>query len=387
MIKEARSSLGATDFRTAWDSVKTRKLKWRDRMTLQKQILAKWAEVDLEGALDAVMKEAWDGGNISVGGTHYFPDPLLEAFSQVFSDRPLDSWTLIQSGKYGVATQLLRSQWLASVSKTDGLLVASMLKTLPASLQVMAVRSMMDGATAGPGLESILAKIIEQSDEEHPEWIGEAFKRLPSDGDSRELRDRWTKSPEGNARKVTMMEWAATLQKMDAVKLAAELTSVPTDAQKEAIQVMLFQIKGNSPGLLAALDHAISVGELQAVSTASPSMIDTFGETGMLASEKLAEWGRSLPESPDTVDMYQRAIGRFIRDDLPRARRWLEEMPEGSWQRENGLAEFARQALVRKNDPTSTQWALDAITDPEVKARSTKWRQDWEARTDPNAGN
>ncbi|MES2437499.1 MAG: hypothetical protein V4584_00440 [Verrucomicrobiota bacterium] len=333
------------------------------------------------------MKEAWDEDGVSIGGTSYFPNPLLEAFSQVFSDRPLDSWALIQSGKYGLATQLLRSQWLASVSKTDGLLVASMLTGLPASLQMKAVKGMMEGTKAGPELEAILVKIIDQAGGQHDDWIQEAFKRLPSDGDPGALRNRWATLPEGDARKVTMMEWGASLRKMDAEKLATELKHIPADAQEEATQVMLSQIKAESPGLLAALDYAISAGQLQSVAKTSPWLIRNVGEMGLMAPEKLAEWGCNLPESSDTVEMFHMAIGRFIRDDIPRAKEWLEAMPEGSWQRENGLAEFSQQALVRKNDPVSSRWALDAISDPAIKAAAAKLRHDWETRTDPSIRN
>jgi hypothetical protein len=35
----------------------------------------------------------------------------------------------------------------------------------------------------------------------------------------------------------------------------------------------------------------------------------------------------------------------------------------------------------RKNDPESSQWALDSVTDPAIKAAASKWRQDWQDQT------
>lgn len=31
--------------------------------------------------------------------------------------------------------------------------------------------------------------------------------------------------------------------------------------------------------------------------------------------------------------------------------------------------------------PQSSQWALDAITDPAVRAKTLQWRRDWEEQT------
>lgn len=376
----AKWTLKKEDYQTAWNAVLTRKLARRDRMELQKRILAQWAEVDLKSALDAAIKEAWDGGGGNIGGTYYFPTSLLDAFSQVFSDRPLDAWELIQSGRYGMASELLRKQWVTSVSKSDGLLVASMLGSLSADLQKQAIAGIVQGVETSEEREAVVARIIGLAGEDHDDWIRQAFNQLPGGGDPAELRKRWSSLPDGTARKVAMIEWGASLKKMKDESLSAELEQIPPDARGTASQVIMSQLESTNPGLLTMLDFAISAGQLEAVSKLSPSAIADFSERGLVKSEKLAEWACNLPEGPDTVEMYYKAVGRYIRDDLPRAREWLEAMPEGSWQRENGLAEFSQQALWRKNDPAASQWALDAITDPAVKANAGKWRKDWETQ-------
>ena len=380
--KTTKPSLKANDFQRAWDGVASRKLSREDRISLQKEILAKWAQVDLAGAMDAAMKEAWDGRDFFKAGDRYYSgNDILTAFSQAFSDRPLDAWALIQSGRYGVGAQLLRGQWLAAVGKSNGLLLASMLGELPGSLQKQAVAAAMEGAKTGPEREALLAKIVGQAGENHDDWIQAAFKNLPDGGDSVALRERWSALPEGSARKATMMEWGASLRTMDADKLATELGDIPADAKAEATKAMLSQLNGSSPGLLSALDFAMATDQWGSLAESSAPQLASFGEQNHTDPVKLAEWGCNLPERPDTVEMYHKAIGRYIRDDLPRAKEWLEAMPEGTWQRENGLAEFSQQALWRKNDPAASQWALDAISDPAVKADAQQWRHDWEAQT------
>lgn len=370
--KEAKPNLQANEFQQAWDAVSTRKLSRSERQRLQVQILTKWAQVDLEGAMHAVLNEAWDDNDPFSDGY------ILGALSQEFSARPLEAWALIQSGKFGVGSQILRRQWLESVSNGNGLLVASMLTELPPSLQKQAVVSVLDGTKPGTERDAILARIIDQAGGQHDDWIQEAFANLPGEGNPGALRNRWSSLPAGPQRQVAMIQWGASLRELDADKLSSELANIPPEVKNEAMKAMLSQLNGESPGVLAAVEFALSSDQWQDVAESTSQLLANFSEMDPL---KLAEWGASLPERPDTVEIYHKAISRYIRDDLPRAREWLESMAEGSWQRENGLAEFSQQALWPKNDPAASQWALDTITDPAVKAAATKWRHDWQDQT------
>ena len=379
--KESKPKLKPNEFQKAWDAVASRKLSLSDRMSLQRKILEKWAEVDLAGAMDAAMKEAWDGDTSFSNGTYYFNAPLLSAFSQAFSDRPLEAWELIQSGKFGVGAQILRGQWLESVSKSNGLLVASMLSELPGSLQKEAVMESLRNAKAGPERDALIAKIIEQAGDKHDDWIQAAFKDLPGGGDPVALRNQWTALPAGAARQVAMMKWGASLRTLDAEKLSSELANVPENAKAETAKAMLSQLNGESPGLLSALEFAIATDQWGSLAKSTASQLANFGERNHMDPAKLAEWGSNLPQRPDTVETFHKSIGRYIRDDLPRAKEWFQSMPEGSWQRDHGLAEFSQQALWGKNDPAFSQWALDSITDPAIKAEAQGWRHDWEEQT------
>jgi hypothetical protein len=373
--KESPPTLKANEFRQAWDAVPSRKLSRDDRKRLQSQILAKWAQVDLEGALRAALEEAWDDNDpFSIG-------ILFGAFSAEFAARPLEAWALIQSGKLGVGSHIFRQQWLAAVAQKNGLLVASMLNEMPASLQCQAIEYALGNTKPGPDRDAILAKIIDQAAGQHDDWIQEAFKILPPGGDPAALRDRWSSLPAGSNRQVAMMQWGASLRLMDAEKLSAELSNVRPEFKNEAMKAMISQFNWQSPGLLAGLEFAVSSDQWGSVAKSTAPLLANFGETDRVDPAKLAEWGTTLPERPDTVETYHKAIGRYIRDDLPRAKTWFEAMPEGSWHREHGLAEFSQQALWRKNDPAASQWALDSISNPAVKAEAKKWRQDWQEQT------
>jgi hypothetical protein len=265
-----------------------------------------------------------------------------------------------------------------------------MLSELPASLQQEAIRNILHADvqskdSPASDRDAILAKIIDQAGGEHEDWIQEVFKNLPAGGDPAALRDRWAALSEGSARQVAMMQWGASLRTLDADKLSAELTNIPPEFRNESMKAMISQFSWDSPGLLAGLEFALASDGWGAVAKSAAPLLANFGERDYLDPVKLAEWGANLPERPDTVETYHKAIGRFIRDDLPRAREWFESMPEGSWTREHGLAEFSQQALWRKNDPEASRWALETITDPAVKAEATKWRQDWQEQTNGGA--
>lgn len=145
----AAMRIRSEDFRRAWEAVATTEQSLQERILLQISLLERWAEVDLETALDAAMAEPWDN---DLGWVQWssFEHPLADSFDKVFADRPLDTWTLITSDKYGVGTQLLRREWLSAVSAKNGPLVISMLGEVPPSLRAFAINSCMNEARTHP---------------------------------------------------------------------------------------------------------------------------------------------------------------------------------------------------------------------------------------------
>jgi hypothetical protein len=364
--------LTSADYRRAWDSLSLRPMPRAERIPLQRRMLESWAEIDLQAALDAAMSEAWGGGDNFIG---------LSSFKQVFIDRPMDSWALIQSGRYGVGSQLLRNMWVAAVMEQDKLLVASMLSEFPGRMGDRVMPDLMWGYQFDKQKEALAEKIIAQAGDEHDTWLQELCKELDSLGDPADLRDRWTTLPSGPSRTLAMLEWSASLRKLGAEALTAELASVPAGAEDDVTKAIISQLDYSSPGLLPALDFALASDCWPEVAPKAESYISNFARNTKTESRKLAEWAVTLPERPDTVEIYHKAIGRYIADDLPRAREWFESMPEDSWHRDNGLAEFSQQALWGKNDPVASQWALDSISDPAIQAKAQQWRLDWEKQT------
>ena len=375
-------SLRSEDYRRAWAAVASKELSLLDRRSLQVGLLKRWAEVDLEGALQAAMAEAWDNDyspNMSELGTA--GHPLIGAFAKAFAERPLDAWELINSGKFGVGAHILREQWVTSVAAKDGVLLVSMLAEVPPGMREFAINRAMDGAKTRPEvLQAILAKLLAlPPGKEGESWLKLAATNLPDGGDPVALREQWLNSQEGSSGTLALMSWGASLRRADAATLLKEWEGIPEARRGEAAKAMLSPMNYESKALTTAIDLAMQAGEWEYLAAKAPEQLrQNAHHTDPVA---LAEWAMDLPERPETVELFHRAVDRYIGDDLPRARGWLEEMEPGDWHRERGLAEYSQQALRRHQDPEASRWALDQITDPALKQAAEGWRQDWERET------
>jgi hypothetical protein len=369
----------AADFRRAWDAVAAKELPILERRSLQHDLLARWAQVDLEGALAAAMAEAWDNdynpGFEILGSSG---NPLITAFAQAFADRPLEAWALIQSGKFGPGAAIIRRQWVTTVGSRDPALLASMLGELPPSLQQFAVSQAVNEASANPGtLDAVLDRLAAYPPGEATDrWLSWIASSLPGDGDPAAFRDQALSLADGPARAVALAKWAASLRGAGDDKFAEEAGLVPDEAKEEAARAVMQALRPDSKSMLGAFDFAMDAGQWPLVAAEAPELLRRAPNSTDAA--RLADWAMDLPERPETVEIFHRAVDRYIGEDLGRAREWIAGMDEADWHRDRALAEFSQQALRRHQDPASSRWALDQIADPSLKATAEGWRRDWE---------
>jgi hypothetical protein len=369
----------AADFRRAWEAVAEKDLPIIERISLQHRLLERWAEVDLEGALDAAMAEAWDNDynpGFEILGTS--GHPLISAFAEVFADRPLDAWALIQSGRLGAGAAIARRQWVTAVGAREPALLASMLGELPPSLQQFAVGQAVNEAAPNPAtLSAVLDRIAAHpAGEASDRWLAWIASSLPGEGDPAGLRDQALSAPDGPARAVALAKWAASLRGADDETLATEAGRLPDEAKDGAARAMMHALRPDSKSLLGAFDFAMEAGQWQLVAAEAPELLRRAPNSTDAA--RLATWALDLPERPETVEIFHRAVDRYIGEDLGRAREWIASMDAADWHRDRALAEFSQQALRRHQDPESSRWALDLIGDPALKATAEGWRRDWE---------
>ncbi len=354
-------------FLRAWRLLSQEPLAPEARMTAQGALLKEWAAVDLDGAIQAYMGEAWDSRY--PGTVAFISEPLRNALFNAFSERPMESWKALKRDK--MTMQLLGSTWnLAMRYKDPGMMIA-MIGEMPANLQADAVENLV----VHEKHDALLDQLAKAATPEQAErWMMAAYIRAPKGGDPAALSAKWIEQAAGGERIHGMAAWASTLRRAELAAFATEWDKVPEADRGQAARLLLAPLNKDSPALLFAIDRAIEAGEWQAL---SQGVAEKLNEWKGMDRDGLAEWAMDLPAKPELIAIYQQAISKKLLDDPVAGRAWLEQLPEGDWHRECGFVELASRALRDHKDEAAAQRAIDAITDPEARHAAEKARYDW----------
>lgn len=370
-----RSEGRAAAFRAAWAALAKEPLSLPDRFMAQRQLLSEWSQVDLAGAIDAYLGEAWDGAN-----GNFNLQSLGRAFSSAFQEQPLESWRVLGGDK--MARQILASTWIDSVLAKEPGLVFSMLGELPARLHEMTISRLFGQWVSSPmpqdEQEALLAKLVSGGSPAQVEtWMSIVARYQRQGGDPAELSAKWSAMPAGGQRIREMANWAGSLRTADPAKFTAEWEKVPAEDRGQAARLLLSQVNNQSPALLDVIGHAVEAGEWKALSAGVADKLRGF-ETDRQA---LAEWGLSLPPREEVRAIYNLSISESLLNDPVGGRQWLEQLPEGDWHREYGFVEMMLGSLWVRGDTAAAQRAIDAITDPRAREEAIKARYDWQLIT------
>ena len=173
----------------------------------------------------------------------------------------------------------------------------------------------------------------------------------------------------------------ASMRGLNLDVITPHLANLPSDVQGEILRGLL----GSSQVAKAPTDFlnlAIQSGNWQLLKDERVA-----GVEGLVAEYakrvdpiSIAEWGLSLPERPETVDIFRRSITGYIDSNPVEARDWIMSIPEGDWRRERALLEYSQNSLWYKNNPEASLWAIDQMKDPKVKGTAAVWRDEWAQR-------
>jgi len=364
------------EYKAAWDAIGFRNVTVRERVELQQQLLAQWALVDMEGAMMAALSGPWDG-QYREGGI----DALMSTFAGAFKLNPLEAWDLIQSGKLGPGSALFREQWAKTAGEHEPLLAVSVLGSFSRKDQSQVLIYALGGASANKELRAqILAKLGElpPDTKDLSGLIAEAFKISPSDGDPASYREAIANASSDEAKTMALHEYLSSLRDLDATALRNEWSQLPPDLQARAATGLFNSPTGvkNAPEVL---DLIMQTGQWDRLKDpTAQNNLRTYAKT--LDGVDLASWGMKLPERPETIEIFRRAVDPYISRNISDARDWIESLPQG-WHRDRALGQFSQHALYGSKDPALSQWALDNISDPKIQAEATKWRGDWAKQT------
>ncbi|RYD38722.1 MAG: hypothetical protein EOP87_01040 [Verrucomicrobiaceae bacterium] len=364
----------SSEYQKAWDAIADQSLPAQQRFFLQVELLRRWAEVDLEGALIAAFDTTWDGGNQGMG-----IQGLLQAFDQEFARRPTESWDLITSGRFGLGAALAKGKWAQSVVKEHPLLVANHLRQIPLHTRRSVFPQIVAAIKEDPSkIGAFYDKLTElPQDKTFRDLARDAIKELGARGSTEEIRTKFLESTSDAQRTILVHEFGKSLATASAATIQAELAKLPEAERGRMLRSLAHHAETGgeqTPQLLAMI---IQAGEYKEVVQQVNDHIRTYASTPEKQAS-LAAWAVNLPRMPDAAAVIHRSVSYYAMNDPQAARVWLESVPSSSWGRNTALAEYSQQMLWKHNNPEESAWALSQIIDPKLKETATGWRGSWE---------
>lgn len=369
------------EFARAWKAMPYAKLTTGERMEAQRELLMRWAEQDLTSAIAAALGEAWDGDDHDFGGA----GPLLFCFNAAFAKHPQESWDLIKSKRFGIATGMLRRVWIQSAGEKDPLFLASHIGELSwRDTQQALDACQVDVEGSGKsGTRDAVFKILARL----PEDVVSTEQLLtfvtPPDGtvmDPAAMKEEILSLGSGDERlaKAKAMLLGLAISSKSSREIADEIQSMPKAIGDEVLWAA-FKGGNNRETTLGTMDLLIEDGAWSKV-----EQKDTVNQLQGIArnggAEAVADWALTMPVRKETTELFHRSVEMYLRDNMDDARDWMTAIPPGVW-RDRAFAEYSQQALNAHKDPAASRWALDQIADPAFKNEATSWRSQWEKRS------
>jgi hypothetical protein len=362
-------------FRSAWSALAKEPLNTEDRVAAQSQLLAEWAKVDLDGALQAFLGEAWDGTS---SDPFAYNGGLPTAFATEFREHPESSWAALSRNK--MARALLAGTWIENAATKDPELTLSILDEIPLNLRFDAMNRIFDreNPLSPETRAALLTKLASiGSPDEVERRLAEIYRRTPATGDPAVLAAQWNALPTGPQRTVQMTAWANTMRGLDLEKFSSEWAKIPAADQAQAARLLLAQVDNSSPALTFAIDRAILTEQWDIFKEDIANKLRGFKTD----RQALARWALTLPERQETRAVFNLAISEKLLENPAAGQAWLEQLPAGSWHREWGLVEMTLGRLWARGDIEGANLAIERITDPRAREEALKCRYDWQLIT------
>lgn len=366
------------EYARAWKALPHAKLSTPDRIRIQRELLEKWAETDLVGAIDAALAEAWDNDD----GEYYSASgQLLSALSNAFAKDPGRVWDMIRDRQFGVATGMLRHEWIRAVGQTDPIFLASKMSEFSwRDANDVSNALFMDvdpGSESAKALYAAIAKLPPEA--VSAEMLLDAAVRTGVEVDLQGIQQEVLSliGKDDRMAKVRATQWGWELGTQPAGEVEAQVMSLPESLRKEAIWAAFTRSSDeNKLGMATLLAEQGAWSQLE-----SGEMVREIQSAAVNGKAKeVADWATDLPVRKETTELFHRSVDRYLRDNMDGAREWLATLPEGTW-RDRAYAEYSQQALNAHNNPEASRWALDQIGDTTFKHEAESWRSNWEKRT------
>lgn len=369
-----------SEFARAWKAVRTAKLTTNERLKTQRGLLEQWAKVDLIAAIEAALGEEWDGEESMFSD---LDGPYLDVFGDAFAENSEESWEIIRSKRFGLATGMLRNVWIESVGWKNPLALAGKFGELSWRDRENAIAAASNGTWESDITNEKRAEIFNilkqlpadvLSDEQLVSFVPESTHET----DLAQLKSEILGLGGDDARMARVKAFAlgSRLAMKSDLNLVEQLHDLPPEL-KAAAAWGAFE-NPNNKQMLEAADILV---ECQAW--------DRFEESDMVSqmrrlcqdgqSDEVADWAAGMPFRKETSELFHRCVETYLRENMADSREWIAGIETPEW-RDRAYAEYSQQALNAHGDPEASRWALNQIKDLGFKSEAESWRASWERR-------
>lgn len=369
-----------SEYARAWKALRGGIYTTRERVRLQRDLLERWAEVDLAAAIEAALGEAWD----SDGGAGFDPyGPLLGVFAEALAANPQAGWDLIRGRQFGVGTGMLRRVWMEAVGSSNPLYLASRVGELSWRDRDRAVEICYEaicrdqGGLAAAEVFKVLAGF--PADMVRPEQLMEFAEAVDHPGDPAALKEEILRlGADDRLAKVYAMFLGRALATKTPEEIAGQIVTLPDGVREEVVWTAIRETGGTDNllelvDLLIAEDAWSKVGQREIV-----EQVQQLARAS--GAQAVAEWAVGLPVRNETTELFHRCVEIHLSGNPETAAAWIAGIPPGLW-RDRAYAEFSQVSLNVHNNPRASSWALTQIADTDLKAEAEGWRSEWEKKT------
>lgn len=389
----ARRPRSVREFKAAWESLPDLKLTSKERLAAQRKMLAAWAEVDLRGAMQAVVASDWGQPGGLSGANYDTKGPLASALETAIGKHPGESWDIIRSGELGLGGSMLRHAWYDGVGRADPASLAGVYgevswREQETVLGILKVNATSDGEKQAAVLAALRAvpedqlsaqQILQFMPEQSAEELTTAFQET-EDFANREGKVtvlRYGKQAYGGFMRNEPDE--ETL-----IKLGEDVAGLPKEVAGELIYGILTDNGARVWG--AGVKQTTGLVELlieqeQWDKVGRKEVSETWKEARGMTPQERAAWAVTLPEREETTELFHRGVDSYIAENMQEAWDWMEDFPAGRW-RDRAFSEYSQQALQKHQDYEASRRALDQIADPGFKTTAESWRPGWAKERD-----
>lgn len=367
-------------FQDAWNAIPAKKLSPQERIHLQVELLKRWADKDLDGAIAAALKESWDDAPGWNGGIERL---LTDGFGQVFLDRPDAVWEMIREKRFGtLGSALIRNAWAQALSAKDPSLLASYLPEMQGTVFKDTLSALSGNVTTPDQARELWKRLSDRTQWEggDADLLEPVADNLVRFLDAPEIRLLMQESDGPLAAAACSMLARKVMYGNNPPALETALADVPDDLKGRFAFETLKAARWENSGTVRDAVNQLAAGQQwdylhkEEVSGVMAWLANTDGP------QAVAEWVSSLPARPETTEIFHRGVEPFIRKDRAAAIEWIASIQDPVW-RDRGYAEYSQQCLRRFKDPAASREALDQIANPAFKTTAESWRNAWVKET------